>query len=281
MNRLFTRRRVYMLLLAVPLFGFLGFWSYYHYEFPFGWSHCCIKNMMFSLEGYARDHGGAYPAGEATSEGSLSLLYGAGLTDPYTLRGKSVPESVAKAVLESGRLLGPDTCGWHYTPGLTESDNPKFGLLWSKEPLDHNGGRTDGGREVVFVGGNVEWVSGEKWDQFLRNQDQLLRKRPKPKPYRAPLVAFSLRLPDGRQVDELDEPFELYKWVIDESGTGSERSRFSWFSSNAWTIYRPPQASGSITYQVESKSWISEPLTIHFTNGVPSLTNAVFRLRSR
>src|SRR4051812_21641519 len=90
--------------------------AYYCHRFPHGWSHCCDKQLMMALLGYADRHGGWFPMGGESPEASLSLLHrdepqmaGANL-----LRGKTVPEAAVRARLAAGQLLTPDTCGWHY-----------------------------------------------------------------------------------------------------------------------------------------------------------------------
>ena len=136
--------------------------------------------MNLALRQYAEEHGGRYPAGESSPEASLSLLYKSDQIDPYTLRGMIVPEETTRRILESGRLLSAESCGWHYVPGLTQADDSQLALLWCKEALGHNGQRTkDGGRQVVFVDSDVRWVSGAKWASFLEEQKQLQSKLPR------------------------------------------------------------------------------------------------------
>ncbi|NQT15805.1 MAG: hypothetical protein HQ582_23825 [Planctomycetes bacterium] len=104
-------------------------YAYCRYQYPYGWSHCCDKALYSTLVYYADKHDGEFPAGEATPEASLSLLY---KEDPYiahTLRGKSVPETVVLERLGQGQLLSPDTCGWHYVEGLTLDDDPGIALF--------------------------------------------------------------------------------------------------------------------------------------------------------
>src|SRR5690348_2983687 len=100
-----------VLVILAVLTGVVGSgWLYYRWIYPYGWSHSCDKQLMIALHRYAEDHGGAYPAGEATPEASLSLLYPA-YANEYVLQGKTVPLKAVKAVLERGERLGPDTCG--------------------------------------------------------------------------------------------------------------------------------------------------------------------------
>jgi hypothetical protein len=134
---------------------------------------------MFALHHYAEEHEGAYPAGEATPEASLSLLYPK-YADANLLRGKTVPLEVVQAILDRGERLGPDTCGWHYVEGLRMDDDHRLALVWDKVGLGHNGERLSaGGHMVIFVGCYVEYVEGSRWQAFLQEQKRLLANRKK------------------------------------------------------------------------------------------------------
>ena len=154
----------------------------FHRQHPYGWSHCCDLGVHYALLEYAMSHGGAFPAGEATPEASLSLLYrektGDGpLADANLLRGKTVPESVVKEILERGELLTPDTCGWHYVEGLRIDDDPRLAVFWDKAGLDHNGGLLpDGGHIVLFVEGGRKHIPEAEWKEFMEQQANCSRK---------------------------------------------------------------------------------------------------------
>ncbi|HBO44202.1 MAG TPA: hypothetical protein DD670_09770 [Planctomycetaceae bacterium] len=159
--------------LAAGVFG--GGILYFRWKFPYGPSHCCDKCLMFALDQYAEDHGGNYPAGEASPEASLSLLYPRYEPTGEILRGKTVPLEVVQPILERGGRLGPDTCGWHYVEGLRLDDDPRLALCWDKARLGHNGQRTaDGGTAVLFVKLGYEYIPGSKWNEFLAEQEKLL-----------------------------------------------------------------------------------------------------------
>jgi hypothetical protein len=155
-------------------------WSnYLRHRYPYGWSHCCDKQLMNALLQYADRHGGWFPKGEATPEASLSLLH---RDDPVSadanlLRGKTVPEPVVAARLTASELLTPETCGWHYVEGLRKDDDHRLALFWDKVGLGHNGERlSDGGHWVCLVGGSIDYVSGDRWESFLAEQEQLRAK---------------------------------------------------------------------------------------------------------
>lgn len=171
---------LWLLPAAVALFVILGFVVrlYNRSQYPYGWSHCCLKGLGLALQNYAEKHNGRFPAGAGCPEASLSLLYREGYLDAETLRGKTVPVEKVKSILERGELLGPDSCGWHYVEGLTTSDDPHLAIVWDKVGLDHNGRDLNGGHSVWFLGLGDEVVPASDWPQFLECQQELLADRP-------------------------------------------------------------------------------------------------------
>jgi hypothetical protein len=77
----------------------------HRHRYPYGWSHCCDMILYNELRRYAEDNGGWFPQGEATPESSLSLLYRQDPTNAYLLRGKTVPESIVRPILERGEFM--------------------------------------------------------------------------------------------------------------------------------------------------------------------------------
>jgi hypothetical protein len=131
---------------------------------------------MFALLDYADRHGGWFPKGEESPEASLSLLQrdAPESVNANLLRGKTVPEDAVQTRLEAGQLLTPETCGWHYVEGLRKDDEPRLALFWDKAGLGHNGERlSGGGHYVCFLGGSIEYVSGDQWESFLADQTRL------------------------------------------------------------------------------------------------------------
>lgn len=178
MNQTWSRVSKPLVVLALLVGGFAVTGYLWHRStYPYGSSHCCILIVGAGLDRYAEDHGGIFPRGESSPEASLSLLYKEGL-DANALRGMTVPEETTRALLESGHLLTPTTCGWHYVEGLTKSDDPQLALLWCKEALQHDGSRgKSGSREVIMLDGSRTSISAAKWPGFLANQKKLLEKR--------------------------------------------------------------------------------------------------------
>jgi len=171
---------VAIILACIGLLVAFALWQF-HRQHPYGWSHCCDLCLYWALDEYATKHGGAFPAGEATPEASLSVLYrekredGWRMADANLLRGKTVPEATVKQVLERGELLTPETCGWHYVEGLRMDDDPRLALFWDKIGLDHNGGTIpEGGHIVMFVDGIPKHIPETEWATFLDGQRKLL-----------------------------------------------------------------------------------------------------------
>lgn len=173
------RRRRILIAVIVVLAMTAGGYGWYRYNFPYGRVHCCDKQLYFALREYAENHGGAFPAGEDTPEASLSLIHkNRELGYAYLLCGKSGSQSKTQAVLDSGELLGPETCGWHYVAGLRMDDDRGLALFWDKEGLGHFGQRLEaGGHIVMFVDGWTRYIQASDWDAFVAEQKKLFAKR--------------------------------------------------------------------------------------------------------
>jgi len=172
------RRALVGLAVVGGAFALLAFfWSP---RYPYGWSHCCSKNLFMALHLYAESHGDRYPAGEACPEASLSLLYREKLCDADLLRGKIVPLAEVEAVLARGDLLGPDTCGWHYVEGLTKRDDPRIAIIWDKFGLGHNGeSLRSGDHWIMLLHGDEKLIPASEWEAFLAEQQGLIKARVK------------------------------------------------------------------------------------------------------
>jgi hypothetical protein len=57
---------------------------------------------------------------------------------------------------------------------LRKDDDPRLALFWDKVGLGHNGERLPaGGHFVCRVNGEIEYVAGDRWSEFLTEQEQL------------------------------------------------------------------------------------------------------------
>lgn len=272
------RRRgiILVLVMIVIVAGILV--GYQRAMYPYGQSHCCILGMMFALEGYARK----YPAGRESPEADLSLLFKSQNVDANTLRGMTVSEKVVQQILDRGDLLGPESCGWQYVSGLTRADDPRLALLWCKEALNHNGRRSkDGGREVVFIGADKKWISGDRWPAFLKEQEDLMRHRSRREIDGEPLVTGLVELPDGSRIDHVDASYTMTRESKGPDSSGSGRSSGSGLSSSELIWYRAPLLNGQVTRTLSFSNLVSDPVTVTFERGVPDNTKVVFKMRSK
>jgi hypothetical protein len=173
---------MFKLISAAGILGALiaGYSLYRHVKYPYGWSHSCDKTLLLALQEYAEDHGGAFPAGESSSEASLSLLYPKYVHGDLEyaseiLRGKTISKEIVKDRLSKGERLSPKTCGWHYVEGLRTDDDGRLALVWDKIGLGHNGERLPrGGHWVVFVNTSIEYIPECDWDAFVKEQERLI-----------------------------------------------------------------------------------------------------------
>src|SRR5262249_58679128 len=100
-----TKRWRAVLLTLAALAGLVGSgWLYYRWEYPYGWSHSCDKQLMFALHQYAEDHGGSYPSRGPTPQVSFNPVYP---TYAYgnLLLVKNAPLHVVKKILATATPL--------------------------------------------------------------------------------------------------------------------------------------------------------------------------------
>ena len=172
------RRAIVSIAAACLVLLLLSGWALLQWRYPYGRSHCCIKSMFLALELYAQEHGGRFPVGQSSPEASLSLLYSEGLLDADILRGKTVREQLVRETFADGSLLGPETCGWQYVEGLSQADDTRIAILWSKGELGHYGEHfLHPAREVLLLGGGTKWITRPQWASFQLEQEQLLKSR--------------------------------------------------------------------------------------------------------
>jgi hypothetical protein len=134
------------------------------------------RAIQVALLAYADRHDGWFPSGQASPEASLSLLHRENpeQVTANVLRGKTAPEVAVRARLEAGELLTPETCGWHYAMGLRRFDDPRLALFWDKTGLGYTDALVStGGHLVFFLGGAIEYICGDRWEEFLAEQERL------------------------------------------------------------------------------------------------------------
>jgi hypothetical protein len=61
------RKRLVVVAAVTVVLAATGF-AYHRHHYPYGWSHCCDKQLMFALCRYADRHDGWFPKGEESPE---------------------------------------------------------------------------------------------------------------------------------------------------------------------------------------------------------------------
>jgi hypothetical protein len=268
---------------AAVVLAAAGYGIYYgleRYEYPYGRTHRCTRMLWFDLRQYAEEHDGKYPAGEATPEASLSLLYRTNHVRPEDLAGRAKSAEVARKILESGGLLGPDTCDWHYVEGLTLADEWDIAIMWDKSSLGHTGQRLHGGHEVMRLMGIVEVIPAEKWDEFLAEQKELLARRSPQAKEGRPALTARIRMPDGTIVDNVSGRCALKNEFRSPTSSGSG-TQTGGLSRTDLTWGLAEVENGTSTYVLSIAGLVSEPVTVEWRNGTANPDNILFRMRPK
>lgn len=271
--RLTKRSAIGLVCLAMLLtIGIGGVYAWRWYTFPYGFSHCCLKQLGTALRSYAEDHDGHFPSGGGSPEASLSLLFrGDYGMDGQILCGKTKSPEVAQAILERGELLGSDTCDWHYVEGLTLADDRRLAIVWDKVGLGHNGQKLpQGGHSVLRLLGAEEVIPESEWPAFLEMQEQLMAARTEAAKQAIPALTATIRLPSGEVVDHYDAAYTL------DDGRGPESSRGSRLDASALRWYRP--LDGDYTFVLSFNEWESKPVDVRVLEGQATPDAFVFEM---
>jgi prepilin-type processing-associated H-X9-DG protein len=130
-----------------------------------------LRQIHISCMLYEQEHRVFPYAGEyAKAHEHLQLLVDTGfVTDPklFICPG-STTEEPAKVDAQGHFVLSEDTCSYAYTNLMRSSSSKSTRRLAADKDFHH-----PGGINVVFVGGNVEWVRAredETWEDITRGQ---------------------------------------------------------------------------------------------------------------
>jgi hypothetical protein len=266
-----------LVIVIAALFGTAYGW--YRYRFPYGFNHCCLKQLGMALNEYAMANGGHYPAGAGCPEASLSLLYrmpeGA---NGHVLAGKTKSGETAEEILKRGGLLGPDTCDWHYVEGLTFSDDGQLALVWDKIGLGHDGQRLSGGGHSIWrLHGGEEVIPGSEWPKFLEEQERLMAARTEAAKKGLFALSARIRLPTGAVVDHYDGPYSLYESYTFAGGSVG--------GSNAGPKLDPLQwrrlyDDSTYTFILSFNGWKSKPVEVKVSHGKATPDSIIFEMQA-
>jgi hypothetical protein len=226
-------------------------------------SHYCINAVKFALEAYARKHNGSYPAGEATPEASLNLLYKEGYLDAHTMGG-----------------------GWHYVEGMKTNDHESIAILWSKSRRGHHGERrSDNKTEVLFADGHIDRVTafpGDKWARFVDEQESILFDHKQQSGGIAPVLKIDLQFPDGQFVHRHHGAFDrVTRFQLADGRSGSNVLSKPKLEPQHLRWFRSPVTNGMamITLDMDTCHLMSDTGTVHFLNGNATPSNIVLHMR--
>lgn len=173
------KRSFQSVLIGALVLGVLtgGIYGYYRYQFPYGKTHRCSKVLAGMLDQYATDNGGRYPHADRDHQLGLEKVLEVSRDQLSLVVGKAGNLADAERFYEKNGYLLDEHSSWHYVSGLTTADEGQA-LAWDKVPLGHNGMRISyNPREVIMVGGWIEQINENRWDDFLKKQKQLARER--------------------------------------------------------------------------------------------------------
>ena len=119
-----SRRKKLKVALIVAACVIGGTLIWFRMSYPYGPSHCCASELGTNLIRFTTDHGGWFPQGARSPEGSFSLLHTNYEPNLQRLRGKMVSLATAEAAWQRQGQLDADSCGWHYVEGLSATNDP-------------------------------------------------------------------------------------------------------------------------------------------------------------
>ncbi len=237
--------------------------------YPYGHSHCCLKQLGLSLQVYAESNNGHFPAGAGCPEASLGLLARGNYdADANVLRGKTVDETTVQSLLDASQPLGPASCGWHYVEGLTLADDPRLAVVWDKVGLGHNGEDLHGGHSAWRLAGHEEIIPAGEWTSFLARQARLMAARSTGALNAAPALRATIKLPTGEIVEQLAGPYVLRTDGGKSTGTDIGPAQLRW--------YRLPDRLETYTLEVAGRK--SKPIEVDVVDGIATPDEIVFEL---
>lgn len=169
--------------------------------------------------------------------------------------------------------------------------------MWDKVAgLGHNGQRlASGAREVLFVGGDRQFISAAQWPGFVRGQEDLLEQKRRRITQGAPVMTGQFFFPSGSFRSSYDSPFELYGRLL----PNYSKSAYVYFSPSSsrdlhghallrrgsallpshLTWYRGDvPTNGVMEYIIVFEGHSSSTVVVEFTNSMPDMPSILFQM---
>jgi len=138
----------------------------------------CLKGGGLGLEGYAQEHGGAFPF-HTNGYGDALVLVNDGWDAALT--GPGYDAMVFERVRRTGEDAPESEFGRVYVQGLTKTNDPDIALLFDK--IATPGGDhchlfrrmwASLGREVWTIGAGMTFIPESRWPVYAKRQVELL-----------------------------------------------------------------------------------------------------------
>ena len=143
----------------------------------FGHAHC-IKQSGVDLVMWADEHGGRFPF-HTNGYGDALLTVGSN-SFLASFTGPGYDTRVFEEAIANGGDVAEERCGRVYIQGLWNTNDSQIAILFDKvsSPGDHRGGFrrlwAPFGREVGYLGGNMQFIRDPEWPAFAAKQIKLL-----------------------------------------------------------------------------------------------------------
>ena len=136
-----------------------------------------MKIAAMVLDGYASEHGGAYPYHTNGFGDALLLLAKDRPSDLVFICGPGDDGHLLTNALALGLHVPEEQCSRVYVQGLSQTNDPSICILFDRRSVaggDHFYGTGKRVREVCLICGMVKMISDAQWTEFSRQQVELL-----------------------------------------------------------------------------------------------------------
>ena len=173
-----SRTKKILLIVLIPLCGFLGLCAFgIFYGLNYSHQHC-IKQIGLFFPIYSSEHFGQLPFSTNGFGDALLILL---KEDPTVINSICGPDDNGRIFIEAlknNSIVPEEKCSRVYIQGLSESNDPQICILFDRNSCkggDHS--RSPWGhplREAWLLGDGMKGIRDEDWPEFSRKQVDLL-----------------------------------------------------------------------------------------------------------